>query len=81
MVLQVLLAAIYNHHLNLQIKTGNSLKGAIAETEVKHLIVTVWNSETRIKQQASLDGHKDIFFLRICQSVSVTFFQHKKTVH
>lgn len=35
MVLQVLLAAIYNHHLNLQIKTGNFLKCAIAETEVK----------------------------------------------
>jgi len=35
MVLQVLSSAIYSHHLNLQIKTGNFLKCAVVETEVK----------------------------------------------
>lgn len=35
MVLQVVSAAICNHHLNLQITSGNFLKCAIAETEVK----------------------------------------------
>lgn len=66
MVLQVLSAAVYNHLLNLQIKTGKFLKCATAETEVKcsidrllcEILQPVLSS-----MQASLDGHKDAFFL------------------